>query len=350
VSEPTTLASWAAAIAAALRVRGCDAPALFAAAGLDYAATKTPGARFPVRDMTRLWQLAIDATGDPAFGLEVPRHVRPATMHVLGLSLRASPTLGDALLRMARYSRLVTDGADIQLEHEGERISIVYRAPQHDVPMADAAYEAFMATAVRLARTMAGNDAAPLACEFHHRAPADVAIYERSYGCPVRFARPRNRLVFARHLLQRPLPGADAQRAQRLDADAAAYLARFDATPVSQKVREWLIRQLPAGEPKREAVAAALKLTPRTLLRRLADENAHYKALLNDTRRELAFAYLRQNRSGAEITYLLGFTDPANFSRAFRRWTGRTPRQWRLKEIRNPARVARMARSYKRIL
>src|SRR3546814_4141444 len=71
-----------------------------------------------------------------------------------------------------------------------------------------------------------------------------------------------------------------------------------------------LVRQLPAGEPKREAVAAALKLTPRTLLRRLADENAHYKALLNDTRRELAFAYLRQNRSGAEITYLLGFTHP----------------------------------------
>src|SRR3546814_18274132 len=114
-------------------------------------------------------------------------------MHVLGLALRASPTLGDALLRMARYSRLVTDGADSQLEHEGEHVSIVYRAPQHDVPMADAAYEAFMATAVQLARTMAGDDAAPLDCEFHHRAPADVAIYDSGHGCPVRFARPRNR-------------------------------------------------------------------------------------------------------------------------------------------------------------
>lgn len=115
MSEPTTLASWAAAIAAALRARGCDPAPLFAQAGLDDAATGTAGMRFPVRGMTRLWQLAVAATADPAFALDVPRYVRPATLHALGQSLRASLSLEDALLRMARYSRLVTDSAELAL-------------------------------------------------------------------------------------------------------------------------------------------------------------------------------------------------------------------------------------------
>lgn len=97
------------------------------------------------------------------------------------------------------------------------------------------------------------------------------------------------------------------------DAAAAAYLARFDATPVSQRVRELLIR-------------------------RLATEDVSYKDLLNDARRELALSYLRQGRSAAEITCLLGFADPSNFTRAFKRWTGMAPTPWRERTLRSSAR------------
>jgi AraC-like DNA-binding protein len=122
--------------------------------------------------------------------------------------------------------------------------------------------------------------------------------------------------------------GADEAAARLHDAAAAEYLTRFDAQPVAQRLREQLIRRLPSGEPTRAALAAALHLTPRTLLRRLAAEGTNWKTLLNDVRRELALSYLRQNRSAAEITFLLGFADPANFTRAFRRWTGAPPRAW----------------------
>lgn len=325
--EPTTIASWAAAIARALQARGCDAPALFAQAGLDYARREEPEARYPLRGMTRLWDLARAATGDPAFALELPRHVQPGTLHALGLALRVSPSLQDGLQRLARYSRIVSDAVDIALEQEPGRMSLVFRPPHHDVPLADAAVEAFMATTVQLGRSLAGQDEALLACEFRHT-PADLSPYERWFGCPVRAGQPQNRLVFDLALLQAPLPGADPQQLRQYDAAASAYLARFDAQPMSQRVREHLVRQLPAGEPTREAVAAALKLTPRTLLRRLAAENANYKELLNDTRRELALSYLRQGRSAAEVTWLLGFADPSNFARAFRRWTGQAPAAW----------------------
>lgn len=332
--EPTTLATWAAAIGRALQARDCDAAMLFAQAGLDYTIRDQPEARFPLRGMTRLWQLAVATTGDPAFALELPRQVRPDTMHALGLSLAASPTLEDALLRMARYSRIVSDAADIALERGAETLTLSYRTPHHDVPLADAAYEAFMATAVQLGRSLTGTEANPLRCEFRHAAPADTAPYERFFRCPLHYRQPHNRLVFDRALMRLPLPGADV-RQQRLHDDAASeYLGRFDAQPMSQRVRETLIRQLPAGEPTREAIATALRLTPRTLLRRLAAENANYKELLNDTRRELALSYLRQGRSAAEVTWLLGFTDPSNFTRAFKRWTGLAPARWQEKQRR----------------
>lgn len=328
MSEPTTLTSWAAAVAGALQARGIDAAALLTRAGLDPALLHRPGARYPTRGMTRFWELAVEAT-DPALPLSVPRQVQPATMHALGLSLRASRTLGDALLRMARYSRLVTDAADIAIEIDAHEVSLVYRPPLRELKLASAAYVAFMATAVDLGRILAGEDHGLLGCELRQPAPLDPQPFEHFFDCPLRFGAPRNRLRFARELLERPLPGADDAAARHYDAAAAEYLARFDADPVSQRLRGLLIRMLPSGEPTRAALAAAMRLTPRTLLRRLAAEGTNWKSILNEVRRELALSYLRQGRSAAEITWQLGFADPANFTRAFRRWTGMAPARWR---------------------
>jgi AraC-like DNA-binding protein len=316
MAEPTTLSSWAAAVAAALRDRGVDAQVLLQQAGLDPALIDRPGARYPTRGMTRFWALAIAAT-EPALTLDVPDHVQPQTMHALGAALAASRSVEDALLRIARYSRLVSDAADIVLEIDTERIGVIYRPPAQAPPLADAAFEAFMASAARLAQQLTGTRCGGLQlCEFRHPAAADAAPYRRYFGCAVRFGAARNRLLFDLATARAPLPGADE------------YLTRFDAQPVAQRLREQLIRRLPSGEPTRAALAAALHLTPRTLLRRLAAEGTNWKTLLNDVRRELALSYLRQNRSAAEITFLLGFADPANFTRAFRRWTGAPPRAW----------------------
>ena len=328
MAEPSTLTTWAAAIAAALQARGIDAGLLVQQAGLDPALLGKAGARYPTRGMTRFWELAVRAT-DASLPLEVPRYVQPQTMHVLGLSLRASRTLGEAMLRMTRYSRLVTDAADIAIELDGDELALVYRPPARDLQLADAAYVAFMATAVDMGRLMTGPRYRLRRCEFRHRAPPDPTIDARFFDCPVRYGAAHNRLVFDRHLFDVPLRGADEAAARHYDAVAGAYLSRFDQHPTAQRVREWLIHALPSGEPTREAVADAMHLTPRTLLRRLALEDTHWKQLLNEVRRELALSYLRQGHSAAEITYLLGFGDPGNFTRAFRRWTGETPSAWR---------------------
>src|SRR5262245_37847415 len=104
---PTSLSSWGSAIASTLELRGVDSRALFRSAGLDVEALRDPEARYPLAATTKLWQLAVEAAGDPALGLEVARHTHPTTFHALGFSLAASATLREAIERTARFFRLL---------------------------------------------------------------------------------------------------------------------------------------------------------------------------------------------------------------------------------------------------
>jgi len=114
------------------------------------------------------------------------------------------------------------------------------------------------------------------------------------------------------------------------DRFAGEYLARFSESRVTHKARQVLCRLLPQGEPKREVVAQTLHLSQRTLQRRLQEEGTSFQTLLDDTRRELAEQYLAQpSMTLLEIAYLLGFADPSNFFRAFRRWFDATPGEYR---------------------
>ena len=121
-------------MAKALEARGFDAAPLFARAGLDFAALDDPEARFPVRTTALLWRLAVEATGDPCFGLEVARHTSPTTFHALGFSLAASSSVREAFERVVRYYRLVSDAASIRFEEHGA----VYRVSARSSPKARA--------------------------------------------------------------------------------------------------------------------------------------------------------------------------------------------------------------------
>ena len=130
--------------------------------------------------------------------------------------------------------------------------------------------------------------------------------------------------------MEAPLATGNETLAQLHDQFAGEYLARFEQTRVTHQARQVLCRLLPQGEPKRQAVASALRMSTRTLQRRLQDENTSFQQLLDETRRELAMQFLRQKRMTLlEIAYLLGFADPSNFFRAFKRWFGMPPGQFR---------------------
>jgi AraC-like DNA-binding protein len=323
--DPTSLTSWGLAMAKALAARGCDAPPLFERAGLDFGALDDPDARYPVRTTSLLWRLAVEATGDPCFGLEVARHTSPMTFHALGFSLAASSSVREAFERVVRYYRLVSDAALIRFEEQGA----AYRVSIHTAPRAHPSVEAIdavMAVAIRLCRSLTDRQFVPLAVEFQRPAPPDPSPFYRCFRAPITFGAGEDAMMLPKARCDERIQGANPELARANDRIAAEALARWERSHLADRVRVLLLDGLPNGTRSQADVARQLGLSTRALQRKLAGEATSYGALLDGTRRELALAYIREGRhSMTDIGYLLGFSGAASFTRAFRRWTGKTP-------------------------
>lgn len=316
---------------AALRSRGVGAEELLARAGVSLEALADPNRRHPLETTTRLWRLAVDATHDPAFGIEVARHTTYQTFHALGFSLATSATLREALERIVRFFAIVTDAADMQVEDHpvGVRFTVHLR---ESADPADEAVDAFVAAAVRLCRTLVGRSFSPLAVELRRVAPADPSPYRRYFRVPVTFGAPLDALTLDRATTEARLLTANPEIARANDAVIADHLARLESSRLAPRVRQAIEEQLPQGEPDPEAIARRLAVSLRSLQRKLADEGTSFAALLDETRSTLARSYLDEDRySVSEITYLLGFAGVSAFSHAFKRWTGSSPSAYRRK-------------------
>ncbi|WP_165665599.1 AraC family transcriptional regulator [Metapseudomonas otitidis] len=330
MSERTTSSSWALGIVQALEMGGVDCRRLFPELGLDYTALFDADARFPQDGMTRLWLRAVELSGNPAIGLNMAKVVRPASFHVVGYALMSSRTLNEGFARLVRYQRIIAEGADLSFRPTPEGYELRLAIHGDRLPPARQSAEASMAYCLAFCRWMTGRAINPLEIRFQGPAPADVEPYRQVFQAPLRFGAEHYALRFSRADMDTPLPTANESLAQLHDRFAGEYLARFAGSRVTHLARQVLCRLLPQGEPKREVVASALHLSQRTLQRRLQEEGTRFQQLLDDTRRELAEQYLAQpNLTLLEIAYLLGFADPSNFFRAFRRWFDATPGEYR---------------------
>lgn len=328
--EATTLNTWAIAVARTLDARGIDSDQLFAEAGLDPAIMRDPNGRYPVSRMSRLWTLAVERANDPCLGLHAAEHVQPMTFHSLGLAVLASQSMEDALRRSARFSRIVSNAVEVFVEDTPEGIKQVVRF-RDDVPPVDEAIDLFMAGSVKMGKLLSGGGAQPTQIKLCRTVTPEMEIEFRAYFmAPIEFGATENSFLLPHELARRPLPMANPALALKNDQVVMEYLAKFDGARVSEKVRAELIARLPAGEPSRAEVAEALHFSEKTLQRRLRDEDNSYQSILDETRRELAQQYLSDERvSVCEITFRLGFSDQSSFTRAFKRWTGRAPGEFR---------------------
>ncbi|WP_176511326.1 AraC family transcriptional regulator [Pseudomonas faucium] len=351
MSERTTSASWASGIVKALELEGLDCRAMFKQLGLDFAALDDPDARFPQDSMTRLWQLAVELSGNEAIGLNMARVVRPASFHVVGYALMSSRTLAEGFERLVRYQRIIAESSDLSFRLGPEGYSLILTVHGDHLPPTRHSSEASLACALALSKWLSGRPIQPRRVLIQGPQPKNIEPYKVAFHSPLVFGAVHDALIFERADMEAPLPTANEAMAVLHDRFAGEYLARFSESRVTHRVRQVLCRILPQGEPKRETLAQALHLSQRTLQRRLQEEGTSFQALLDDTRRELAEQYLAQpGMTLLETAYLLGFADPSNFYRAFRRWFDVTPSEYRarlggaeavvLNDARTPAYIA----------
>ncbi|MHA6491637.1 AraC family transcriptional regulator [Pseudomonas borbori] len=329
-AEPTTLASWTRALRKQLDALGLDSTELCRAAGLEPNLLDDPNARCPLSITTRLWQLAVQASGDPALGLKTSQFVSPTTFHALGYALVASSSLREMFERIVRYHRVVSDALELELRACDDSYEFRFWVPAGSPPPAPEALDAFAAIYVRSCRNRLNRDFAPLAVHLQRAAPADPEPWYSTFRAPLSFSAADNLLRFPRAAFEQRLDDGNPELAEHNEAVLKRTLEQLQASHWSAKVRACLQAQLPDGEPSAERVAQALHLSLRSLQRHLAEEGSGYESLLSETRRSLALQHMRDPRcSISEIAYLLGFADTSSFSRAFKRWTGQAPSQYR---------------------
>ena len=328
-AAPSVLGTWTLTVVRALDARGVDGRAVAARAGIDVAAFDDPDRRHPIAATTRLWRLAVEATHDPCFGLWASRFVTQTTFHALGFAVFASRTLRDAFERFVRYSDLVSDAAQIELLDAGDLVRCRLLVPEGPGRPADEAIDAILSLVARTARALSESKVIPVAVRLERPEPVPSDPFAKVFRAPVRFGQRESVLEFAASDLDARLPTGNAELARQSDEVVARYLARLAGARVSSRLRNWFIDQLPAGEPTEKVAARALGMSLRNLQRRLEEEGTTYREALNETRREIARAYLDEGHSSVtEIAFLLGFTDTNSLSRAFRRWTGLSPRAY----------------------
>src|SRR5271156_4292166 len=161
-TQNSTLATWVKAIGRSLDEAGCDGRSLLIQAGFDLKELQDPEARCPLVKTARLWRIAIEATGDPAFGVKLGRHYKPTTFHALGIGLSASSTLKEAFERVQRYSHVVSDVVEYRFFARGSDYHFLIE-PALDVPFE--CIDALVGVYLRMCRSLIGREYSPLSVE-----------------------------------------------------------------------------------------------------------------------------------------------------------------------------------------
>lgn len=329
--EATVIGSYGLAIARALQSCGVDSARVFRGAGIPAELANDPMSRLPTTAITRLYRACVEATNNPYFGLVVAKFIQISNLHALGYALAASATLMDFCVRLERYFRLVSQVAKISISEADGNVHLRF---EHLVDVCGETEDAFFGFLVLAMRLLYKPEFNPVRVEFHRAMPREGAEpYEKLMRAPVSFSHADGLLVFDQADLRQTLAGSCPELAQVNDSIVINYLARLDRTDVVTGVTKKIIEMLPDGECNRDKVARALGMSPSMLHLKLSQHGANFQQLLDDTRKELARSYVQQPmRSVTEITFLLGFTDTSNFTRAFKRWTGKSPTDFRGKE------------------
>jgi len=303
---------------------GHDVDALLEECGLSRPDLDDPDGRIACDLVGSIMARAQQKRFTPNLGLAMAQATPLGAYPLLDYLVLTSDTVGEGLAQLARYFRITDSPVSIEVHEESDPV----RVETQTVSAFGYEFEAALVV-LRLREETDGRFAAA-GVYFQHQ-PDDVTGLEQALGCPVRTGASWNGVAIDRSTWQLPLRRRDPILRKFLESQADAMLASMPARAgVAVDVRHAVASRIASGAIRMSAIARQLGMSERTLHRRLADDGITYQELLEEVRRAAAGRYLDESGLAiGEIAYLLGYSEPSAFHRAFKRWYGTTPEAFR---------------------
>ncbi len=262
-------------------------------------------------------------------GMLIGQHTRLADFGLAGRSAVCGATVGAGLRSFTDHFNLHSSATTVSLVTSGDHARLVYAISICGLADVRQLQLGAVTIAFNILQDLCGTQWQPTAATFASRPPSSLRPIQKFFGAPLRFDSDESAVVFERHWLDRPLPPVDTKVRMQVDAEIqerqAAIQADFPAT-----VRRVLRKQLIIGESHMEDIASMLGMHSRTLDRHLQQHGVHYGDLLREVKRDIACQLLRDTRLQVQqVAESLHYSSAANFATTFRRWTGKTPSEFR---------------------
>jgi len=301
---------------------------LLADSGLAANQFEDPENLIPFREGSRLLGLCADRTTCAHLGLLIGKDTTLESLGMLAELTKSAADVRTALQLLSRYLTL-SDGGGLLTLSEGPRSAMFnYAIYEPGVERSEIVYDIVLATSWNILRALCGRRWLPDEVLLTRSRPVDLRPYRNFFRAPLRFDTEQSALVFKREWLDAPLATSDPARLHSLESRAREMESRSTGDLLGQ-IRRILRRQLLSGNSSMEEVADELGMHRRTLDRRLQEKNAKFQSLVDEVRFQVSRQLLETEMPIAAIAQSLQYANPAAYTRAFRRWSGTTPKQWR---------------------
>jgi AraC-like DNA-binding protein len=329
VTEGTLRCGPLAALPGVLDRLGADTDALLAEFGLTRAYFDDAENTLPTAVVGRVFHRIVKVTGCDHLGILLGRPVTLSAMGAVGVQMQASPNVAHALEVMGKHFHVHDRGAQLSVEAGGNEVRLCYRITARDVDMLEEIYTLAAMAGLGFLRGLCGKAWRPLEFELPFRRPRAVDTLRKALGVPLKFDAEQLKMIFPASDLARPLPSADPLL-YRMMAERIEQLEARQRRDLVGRVRDVMQTVIFLQASRAAIVASRMGMSLRTLNRRLRAEGTSLQAIRDEVIAEAACQLLGSTEKPAsEVALILGYSDSSAFTRAFRRWRGVPPAQWR---------------------
>jgi AraC-like DNA-binding protein len=332
-SIPSATGALARLACARLREGGKDVTAILAKAGARPEQVDDDTIRLEVSKQIRILELVSDELQDGLLGFHVGRDFDLRELGLVYYVIASSANFSDALLNGRRYSAIMNDGVRLRVEIDRRAVAIALEYVDVDRQSDRHQIEFWLTALVRICRKVTATRLAPLSLMIKHRRGHTPEEMNKFFGCDVEFGAASDEISFPASIASLPMVNSDSYLNEMLRryAEEALEGRPKQRNSLRSEVEHVLPELLPHAKANASNVAQKLALSKRTLSRKLSDEGVTFAHILNETRMALAKRYLAEaGLPISEIAWLLGYLEVSSFTHAFKRWTGMTPREFRL--------------------